>query len=428
MSSYALSDHERTVIEHFRTYGTDAEQRRAQIILLSEAGTSAATIAEVVDLSESQVYRWRREWHKNGLDIFPQDSAGESLAEDAPAGQPDETAEHDAAQRVPPGVTEPRLSLALQPTVGMVPDDAMAEAGRKALHFHFERMLLNEPGSRLGEDIEAVHDMRVATRRMRSALRLFQPFFKPKALKPFRRELRKLAGLLGDVRDLDVIIEHARAFEAAHPPADLTPLFRIWDKRRTKARRALIAYLDSTAFATFVAQFHTFLTKPGKGARSLPEPDDPTAYQVRHIAPRLIYEHYEQVRAYETVLDGASLATLHALRIDFKRLRYSLEFFTDVLGPEAGAVVKTIKGMQDHLGDLNDARDASAVLHAYIDRYNDKYSGVPVFMRPDLSGVIAYAAARDTHREALFATFPDAWAAFNRDNLRRDLALAVAAL
>ena len=421
MSSFALSDHERSVVEHFRNYGTDAEQRRAQIILLSEAGTSATAIAEVVKLSESQVYRWRREWRDSGLAIFPQDSAtepaGESLADESAPAEP-----------LLPGVTEPRLALVLQKDVGMLPDDAMAEAGRKALYFHFERMLLNEPGSRLGEDIEAVHDMRVATRRMRSALRLFAPFFKTKALKPYRRELRKLAGLLGDVRDLDVIIEHARAFEAANPPADLSPLFTIWHKRREKARRALITYLDSAAFGKFVKDFNKFLSTPGKGAKSLPESDDPTAYQVRHIAPRLIYEHYEQVRAYETVLDGASLDMLHALRIDFKRLRYALEFFTDVLGSEAGPVIKVIKGMQDHLGDLNDARVASAVLHAFVDRYNNKYSGVPVFMRPDLSGVIAYAAARDTHREELFATFPDAWATFADDEVRRNLALAVAAL
>jgi hypothetical protein len=48
------------------------------------------------------------------------------------------------------------------------------------------------------------------------------------------------------------------------------------------------------------------------GARSLPGPDEPTAYRVRHIAPRLIYEHYERVRAYELVLAGANVLTLHA--------------------------------------------------------------------------------------------------------------------
>ncbi len=426
MSSFTLSDHERTILESFRRHGTEAEKRRAQIILLSEAGTSAVAIAQTVDLSESQVYRWRREWGAGRLDIFPP-AAGESLSEKSAAAQP-EIVDEDEYDELQPGVSEPRLPLVLHQTIGMLPDDAMAEAGRKALYFHFERMLLFEPGSRQGEDIEAVHDMRVSTRRMRSALRLFAPFFKPKAIKPYSRELRTLAGLLGTVRDLDVLMAHARAFEAANPPADLSPLFRTWNKRLNKARAALVAHLDGDTFDAFVEAYNAFLTKPGKGAISLPDAGDPTAYQVRHVAPRLIYAHYEQVRAYETVLDDAPLDTLHALRIDFKRLRYALEFFSDVLGPEAAQVIKIIKGMQDHLGDLNDARDAAAMLHAIVERHDAKYSGVPVFMRPDMSGVIAYANARDAQRDELLATFPRAWAVFMREDVRRKLALAIAAL
>ena len=90
-------------------------------------------------------------------------------------------------------------------------------------------------------------------------------------------------------------------------------------------------------------------------------------YQVRHIAPRLIYEHYERVRAYETVLDGAPISTLHALRIDFKRFRYTLEFFEEVLGPEIKSVIKETKIMQDHLGDLNDTQVAGDMLREIID-------------------------------------------------------------
>ena len=51
--------------------------------------------------------------------------------------------------------------------------EKVSEAGRKVLYLHFLRMLKHEPGTRAGEDIEELHDMRVATRRMRSAFQLF---------------------------------------------------------------------------------------------------------------------------------------------------------------------------------------------------------------------------------------------------------------
>jgi CHAD domain-containing protein len=142
----------------------------------------------------------------------------------------------------------------------------------------------------------------------------------------------------------------------------------------------------------------------------------------------VICEHYEQVRAYDTVLDGASLLTLHALRIAFKRLRYTVESFEEVLGPEAKLVIKEIRGMQDHLGDLNDTRVVGDALRQFVDQHNAEYSGVPVFLRPDISGVAKYARARETEQQRLLATFPAAWANFNRDDVRRALALAVAAL
>jgi CHAD domain-containing protein len=223
-------------------------------------------------------------------------------------------------------------------------------------------------------------------------------------------------------------MEKAQHFAQENPESNLEPLVIVWQQQLDKARRALIRCLDSKAYARFVDQFHAFLTTPGAGARALPGPEEAVAYQVRHIAPRLIYEHYEAVRAYDAVLKDASVTTLHALRIDFKRFRYTLEFFEEILGPEIESVIKETKIMQDHLGDLTDTRVASRVLMDFIDEQNASYSGVPVFMRPDISGVQRYALATEAEQKHLIETFPAVWANFNRDNVRRALALAVAVL
>jgi CHAD domain-containing protein len=372
-----------------------------------------AEIAREVSLTTAQVYYWRRKWAARRLDIFP------ALPEDG-------SLEADVVLQ--PGVDVPRLPLDLRDRIGILPADPMAEAGRKAMLFHFERMLLHEPGARRGEDIEGVHDMRVATRRMRSAYRLFNPFFQPRAIRSFRKDLRRTGLALGEVRDLDVFMEKAQRFLDENPDVDLAPLVEAWEKRLVRARHALTAHLDSPRFSRFVEDFHTFLTTPGQGALELPAPGIPAAYQARHIAPRLIYELYEQVRAYETVLDGAPVPTLHALRIAFKRLRYALEFFEEILGPEVRPVIKEARGMQDHLGDLNDAHVAAQVLHEFVDAHYTQYSGVPASMRPDISGVLRYAAAKEDEKRRLLETFPRAWASFTREEMRRALALALAAL
>ncbi|MBN1965891.1 MAG: CHAD domain-containing protein, partial [Anaerolineae bacterium] len=363
-------------------------------------------IAEAVSLSPSQVRYWLRAWEEQRLGIFPGDLPAEP-------------------QPLWPGVHMPRLPLELRNKVGMLPDDSMAEAGRKSLLFHFERMLFNEPGSRLGEDIEAVHDMRVATRRMRSAFRLFAPFLDPDVTRPHIRQLQRLGRVLGEVRDLDVFKEKAGHFMQTAPEVDLSPLLTAWDQRLVEARAALIAHLDNKKFDRFVEKFHVFVITPGMGARHLPAP---SPVQVRHIAPRLIYEHYEQVRAYEAVLEDAPPTTLHALRIDCKRLRYTLEFFEEVMGPEVKMIIKEMKILQDHLGDLNDAEVVGHVLQDFIAQQQAAHSGVPVFLRPSLEGVMAYASAKEDEKRRLMETFPPVWANFNRHEVRRCLALAVAAL
>lgn len=327
-----------------------------------------------------------------------------------------------------PGVSEPRLPLELRDTIGVQPDEPLAEAGRRILRYHFERMLLHEPGTREGTDIEALHDMRVATRRMRSAFRMLKPAYLPGAIKFFRKELRRLGGTLGAVRDLDVALDRLARYADAHPEADVSPLLIRWNGLLADARADLIAELDSARFATFVARFDAFLREPGAGAKPAPSPEAPAPYLVRHAVPPLIVDSFARVRAYEPVIPGAPVVTLHALRIDLKRLRYALEFFREVLGPEAGRVISVIKRLQDHLGDLHDADVAVSELSMLLDLHEAAYSGTPSYGRPNLDGVYDYLAAQIRERQRLVDTFPEAWAAFTAEDLRRDLALAVAVL
>jgi CHAD domain-containing protein len=291
-------------------------------------------------------------------------------------------------------------------------------------------MLLHEDGTLLGEDIEELHDMRVATRRMRAAFDVFGGAFAPKALKRHLRGLRLTGRTLGRVRDLDVFIDKARRYQKGLPEThqnDLEPLLEAWAQDREAARQEMITYLRRGRYQSFKEKFYSFLAAPGVGA--LPRLETtPMPYLVREAAPVLIYNRLASVRAFDAVLEQATLDQFHALRIEFKKLRYTLEYFREVLGDDAKAIISEIKGLQDHLGDLNDARVAADILRDFLPRWDTIQAVRPVAERRGPEPILDYLASRYAERQRLMLSFRDAWQRFNRPELREKLARAIAVL
>lgn len=299
----------------------------------------------------------------------------------------------------------------------VLPSDTMPEAGRKVLVGEFIRLLKVEGGSRTGEDIEDVHKMRVSIRRMRSAFRLLRGYYKPKTIEPFNHELRRVMQALGGVRDLDVLIHDLTQFQATLNDEQRGLMQRVieeLDQRRTAARAELNRVLDSKAYRRFQKSFIKFLTTPGAGVRHL---DNHVAvpYQVRHVLPVMIYKHLAAVRAYETILENADAETLHALRIEFKRLRYTISLFIDVLGKDIEDFIKELVTIQDHLGRMNDIEVAQRRLNGIMDDLDG-----------DLRGVLRiYLDHIQSERPQLEAQLPDIWRRFNSKQVQRKLAAAI---
>jgi len=250
-------------------------------------------------------------------------------------------------------------------------DEPLAEAGRRILHYHFRRMLAHEHGTRKGKNIEAVHDMRVAIRRQRAIFRIIAPYFRRKAVRGFQDELRALAARLGAVRDLDVLIEAAEGYQSSlspDTPGTLEPLLEEWRKQRNVAREALLTYLNSDDYRTFVDHYRIFLSSEGAGVKVSAPGDPPRPNLVCHILPAKIWNQYGRVRAYEPVLGLASMETIHALRIEGKRLRYLLEFFSEALGPEIAEAIGAIVALQDHIGELHDIDVTAGLLREFLMR------------------------------------------------------------
>jgi CHAD domain-containing protein len=321
-----------------------------------------------------------------------------------------------------PPVPPPALKLVVGKSPGVTADDPLAEAGRKVLRFHFARMLSYEAGTRSGEQIEDLHRMRVATRRMRAAWRLFGDAYRPKRAARYVGELRAVADRLGAVRDLDVLLDGLEGYIAALPVderAALEPLAAEWRTRRETGRRELIGLLDAGAYRRFVADYLNFVETDGAAARAI-EATQP--HRVRDTATSRIWGAYEQVRAYDSTLAWADLATVHQLRIAGKRLRYTLEFFREALGPETTGLIAKVTALQDHLGALNDADVATHLGREFL------VTSAARLSPSTIEAVGRFLGVRDRDVARLRRTLPAAWRPVAAESFRRALGRAVSPL
>jgi len=429
----SLSTEEHALLQEIAQTGNPMHARRAQLLLLNSQGLKSTDIAPHVGISDRQVRHWVQRFREDHMLVFPERVV--TAASAAIATKPTPPTSTDAvplspsteSELLPPvQFGETRDWTARLSDTSVLPDDSMSEAGRKVLRLHFSRMLEHEKGTRLGKDIEELHDMRVATRRMRSAFDVFALYYDPKILRPFMKDLKRVGRALGHVRDLDVFMQKAQRYidqTIQEQPISLAPLIENWKTQRELERVEMLRTLDSKAYRRFIQSFGTFLVTEGAGALPV-SAGRPTAYQVYQLVPTLIYSRYEVIRGYEPLLMDAPIETLHALRIEFKKLRYALEFFREVLGPEVKDVIKEVVIVQDHLGDLNDADVACNVLISFLQGWIQEDHRE----RIEIDGVTRYLLDKQLELRTLVDTFPQTWQHFNRQELRRNLAMAISVL
>jgi CHAD domain-containing protein len=405
----ALMSAAERVVHEAHASGDGARARRAQALLALDRGLSQVEAGRVAGLSDRRVRYWLARYRVEGTGVYddeavdPGSGAGAAAAKE-PKKRPD-----------------------------IFPADTMTEAAVKTLKFHLVKMLEHEEGTRLGEDPEELHDMRVSTRRMRMALRVFADYLDPEVLRPVLKGLRRTGRTLGNVRDLDVFNEKTQVYLDGLPDeraGDLDGLLQAWKAERDKQREVLVAYLDGKRYRRFVERTQELLDGPVE-ALAPQNVVTPRPQRVAQVLPGVLYKDMAVVWAFEGQLGGLEtpLPRFHALRKSCKGLRYTLEFFEGVLGSGARPLIKRVKGLQDHLGDLQDAVVTSGVLRDYITwgtwRHQDHALPGPleVIVAPDAA---RYLVTRQEEMERLVLTFPDVWPTVAGNEFSRDLAAVIA--
>ena len=290
--------------------------------------------------------------------------------------------------------------------------DTVAVAARKVVAMQLARLRAADPETRVGRDPEAVHDQRVAVRRLRAALRTFAAGIPARLRETLATELRWLGQELGAVRDLDVQIAnltwHAGRLRRDAPQA-LEAFRDHLETEHVVRRAALVAALDSPRCARLLAALERFATSPpprnARGDAALP-----VAAVGRKAIKRTLRKLIRRGSAIGEIPDPADL---HALRIRAKRLRYLLEALKPITDAPGRKLTRQLVRLQDVLGRFNDAMVAAAHVRAYRD-------GSAVGAGDEVGPALGALADTELRRAGVAQSeFARAWARFTGKSTQR---------
>lgn len=226
-------------------------------------------------------------------------------------------------------------------------EQALVDAARGVVGGWWRVAVGHVPGVRVGLDIEHVHKMRVALRRMRTALQLFGDAFDPTALSEARQSVKQIARGLGVLRDADV--QRAAVGDWRERFVDVAPV--AWDdvdarlqRQRDDASRSVLGLLDGPAWRKAMIDVERLLQPDDRGLR----------HTVGALARDFVRRRAKRCReAMHVALDGDATA-VHAFRIEVKALRYTLDFLGDVLPPAVVEAAEPLASLQEDLGVIQD--------------------------------------------------------------------------
>jgi len=231
------------------------------------------------------------------------------------------------------------------------------EAACRVLQRLLEQLISRQYGLAYTEDVEYVHEMRVAIRRLRAAIRLFRKTFVG-GLEAERDELRKLADALGGARDSDVFLgfvaEYARKGPAGHERF-VEGLVRDEKRQRRAQARQVLKLCRSPEHQAFIGQLYERLRGPAGVDGGVALRIKSAAKPVATMAGKALGRTLDKVLAFGPRLRALSDTRQHDLRITCKKLRYTAEFLGDLYPGGLKDLVTATTNLQDHLGRSHDA-------------------------------------------------------------------------
>lgn len=240
--------------------------------------------------------------------------------------------------------------------VELTPEMSVAEAFAAIVQSCLRHFRLNEPLV-LERKAEGLHQARVGIRRLRSAISLFKPALADPAVDPLREELRWFAGVLGNARNLDVVLSTRRS-------AEFGPPLSAAERRRLKAERkqAYVEVVDALQSTRLTALLLEIVAWAETGAWRQSEL---AQRPIIGFSDERLGRQWRKVRKAGKDIAALEPEARHDLRIDAKKLRYAAEFFSSLASRgkrrQQKAFLAALKELQEGLGELNDIETAKLV-------------------------------------------------------------------
>lgn len=285
-----------------------------------------------------------------------------------------------------------------------MPSDPVVTAAQAALRQGLEALRFHQAAALAGE-VEPIHQLRVATRRLRALVELFAGVIHGSRVRALRRDLPWIGQSAGVTRECDVIEELIRDRSAKLDDSlreSLAPIYEALSARRRTEHGNLAAMLTSKRYQIIL-----------KRLADAPIRKIPPAVTVRDLAPAILRPIARAVmNAGAKLKKDAAGERLHRLRVRLKRLRYALEMMDELAGKRTRKAARELAALQDRLGLYNDVMVAIAWLR--------EYAAGPAATPDALLAAGALINSLHTRQRKLAARSLKEWKRIDRDGIIRD--------
>ena len=308
------------------------------------------------------------------------------------------------------------------------PEESLKVFAARAVRKRLAGLTREIPGVREASDPEAVHRMRVASRRLRSALEVFGGCFPPRSVRQWNRQMRSLRRALGAARDTDVRIEFLDSLlQTVEDPGVRPGIERLILRQRQLREeeqqhvlRALERLRSSGVTAEMKQALRVLQQKDGRAG------EPPGEEAARAILPLL-----DDLLAFEPCVHRPEEAAgHHCMRIAAKRLRYTVEIFEPLFADRLTGAIAALRTLQDMLGEIHDCDVWSEWLPVFEAEERERtlrYFGSDEAMRALIPGLKFMREEREARRRQSFSEFAAYWVSLGRDSIFEDLRAAVEA-
>lgn len=226
------------------------------------------------------------------------------------------------------------------------PDIADLEGAHRLLFRHYGDLVGHWQPAAIG-DATALHEVRIALRRLSTVLRAFRKRLKPTSAGELCRHLRQLNRALGPARDLNVWLEFLR--DAGEAKADVSRYLVVLQRQRKTRQRAVCRLLGNGAFRVLQSRFDSLLRVelPQLWAEVAPTP-------LADAAGQVLAKQWRRARKLRRHRDSDDGSGAHRLRIALRRLRYLAEAFAPILGEPAERLRKRAHAVEHQMALIRD--------------------------------------------------------------------------